>query len=69
VGTIFVYRLSQEYLFFFFILGAIATWFISLDWNDTILIIARFAIITNLIAFIGGLKLFGGKNNIFASAR
>lgn len=60
---------SSLMVFFFFILGAIATWFISLDWNDTILIIARFAIITNLIAFIGGLKLFGGKDNIFASAR
>jgi len=58
---------SSLMVFFFFILGAIATWLISLDWSDTVLIIARFAIVTNLIAFIGGLILFGGKNKVSAS--
>lgn len=53
---------SSLMVFFFFVLGAVATWFISLDWADTIQIIARLAILTNLIALLGGMFLFSSKN-------
>ena len=50
---------SSLMVFFYFILGAAATWFIALDWSDTALVIARIAIISNAIAFIGGVWVFG----------
>ena len=59
---------SSLMVFFFFMLGAIATWFISLGWENTILIIARLAIITNLLAFVGGLVLFYGKDSRLSEA-
>ena len=53
---------SSLVVFFFFMLGACTIWLISLKWNDTIVIIARIAIVTNAIAFIGGLMVFNRNN-------
>lgn len=49
---------SSLLVFFYFILGALSVWFISLEWNDTILVIARIGVVTNAVALIGGLILF-----------
>lgn len=49
---------SSLMVFFYFILGAIATWFISLDWPDTARVIAVIAILSNAMAFIGGVWVF-----------
>ncbi|MBM9616926.1 multidrug effflux MFS transporter [Desulfobulbus rhabdoformis] len=49
---------SSLMVFFYFVLGAFAAWFISLGWKDTIQVIAILAILTNTIALAGSFKLF-----------
>lgn len=60
---------SSFMVFFYFILAAVAAWFISLGWNNTILVIGRIGVVTNAVALIGGLILLrGNRQNVLCES-
>ena len=52
---------SSLMVFFYFVLGACAAWFISLGWSDTIQVIAVTAMLTNGVALVGSYRSFRNR--------